>query len=100
MGGVAEGKDITQGLPRVEELLEARPPKAAAILSDLDGVVSIKRSKGIVELTITESSIREDEYKVPPSFAVEVWIGVPDSLLPEFIPAAESVSSLVFRRVP
>ncbi len=38
-GGVAGGGDITQGLPRVEELFEARPPKRKAIISDVDGLV-------------------------------------------------------------
>jgi len=42
-GGVA-GKDITQGLPRVEELVEARTPKVLAIISELDGTVRIQRS--------------------------------------------------------
>ncbi len=37
MGGVAEGADITQGLTRVEEILEARPPRTPATLSDIAG---------------------------------------------------------------
>ena len=40
-GGVASAADITQGLPRVEELFEARKPKTLAILSEIDGIVSI-----------------------------------------------------------
>ena len=40
-GGVASEEDITQGLPRVEELFEARPPKRAALMADVAGVVSI-----------------------------------------------------------
>ena len=43
-GGVA-GSDITQGLPRVEELFEARKPKKAATLAEIGGVVSIEESK-------------------------------------------------------
>ena len=43
-GGVA-GSDITQGLPRVEELFEARKPKKSATLSEIPGVVSIEESK-------------------------------------------------------
>jgi len=38
-GGVASGGDITQGLPRVEELFEARPPKGKTVISEVDGVV-------------------------------------------------------------
>ncbi len=41
-GGIATGGDITQGLPRVIELVEARKPKVKAVISDLDGVVSIQ----------------------------------------------------------
>ncbi len=45
-GGVAGGDDITQGLPRVQELFEARPPKGKAIISEITGVVqSIKAQK-------------------------------------------------------
>src|SRR5205085_8347161 len=44
-GGVA-GKDITQGLPRVEELFEARIPKGKAIISEIDGEVEIEKSEG------------------------------------------------------
>lgn len=38
-GGVASGGDITQGLPRVQELFEARKPKGKATLSEIDGIV-------------------------------------------------------------
>jgi len=41
-GGVAGGSDITQGLPRVEELFEARPPKRKAFMSDVSGLVSVE----------------------------------------------------------
>lgn len=42
-GGIASASDITQGLPRVEELFEARKPKNAAIISHLDGVISFEK---------------------------------------------------------
>ena len=51
-GGVAGG-DITQGLPRVEELFEARKPKGLAIIAEFGGVVSIKDSKKKREVVIT-----------------------------------------------
>ncbi len=51
-GGVAGG-DITQGLPRVEELFEARKPKGLAIISEIDGKVSIKDENKRKEITIT-----------------------------------------------
>ena len=44
-GGIASGDDITQGLPRVEELFEARKPKREAVLADISGTVSIQESK-------------------------------------------------------
>ena len=44
-GGIAGAEDITQGLPRVEELFEARKPKRDAILAEISGVVSIQESK-------------------------------------------------------
>jgi len=75
MGGVAEGSDITQGLPRVEELLEARPPKAPAILADINGVVNIKRTKGSIELSITEKEVGVDVYEIPTTFNTEVKKG-------------------------
>ncbi|MDO4484124.1 MAG: DNA-directed RNA polymerase subunit beta', partial [Clostridia bacterium] len=52
-GGIASGEDITQGLPRVEELFEARKPKREAILAEISGVVSIQESKRKRELVIT-----------------------------------------------
>ncbi len=51
-GGVAGG-DITQGLPRVEELFEARKPKGLAVISEISGTVSIQDSKKRKEVTIT-----------------------------------------------
>ncbi len=51
-GGVSGG-DITQGLPRVEELFEARKPKGMAIIAEMDGVVSIQRGEKKDEITIT-----------------------------------------------
>ena len=52
-GGIASGEDITQGLPRVEELFEARKPKREAVLSDVSGTVSMQQVKGKNELVIT-----------------------------------------------
>ncbi len=52
-GGVAGVADITQGLPRVEELFEARKPKGLAIITEIDGVVSISDDKSRKEVTVT-----------------------------------------------
>ena len=59
-GGVA-GEDITQGLPRVEELFEARKPKHNAIIAEIEGTAHIQTDeKGLKQVTITPSEIRED----------------------------------------
>ena len=66
-GGVASSEDITQGLPRVEELFEARRPKGNAIISDIAGTVSIEESeenKGVFVITVTNEETSES-YKIP-----------------------------------
>lgn len=57
-GGVAGG-DITQGLPRVEELFEARKPKGLAVIAEVDGVVSFKETKKKKEVVITNEETGE-----------------------------------------
>ncbi len=52
-GGIAGADDITQGLPRVEELFEARKPKRDAILAEISGTVSMQETKKRRELVIT-----------------------------------------------
>ena len=64
-GGVA-GDDITQGLPRVEELFEARKPKGLAIIAEGAGVVSIRDEKKKREVIITNSETGEAKnYLIP-----------------------------------
>ncbi len=63
-GGIA-GANITQGLPRIEELFEARRPKKAAIPSEIDGVVSIREEKRINTVVITADDGTEVSYQVP-----------------------------------
>lgn len=65
-GGVA-GDDITQGLPRVEELFEARKPKRQAIISEIDGTVTIdlKEIKGMRKITVTPAMGEETIYPIP-----------------------------------
>jgi DNA-directed RNA polymerase subunit beta' len=57
-GGVAGG-DITQGLPRVEELFEARKPKGLAVVAEIDGVISFKETKKKREVVITNEETGE-----------------------------------------
>ncbi len=63
-GGVA-GNDITQGLPRVEELFEARKPKGLAIISEIDGTVTIKGTKRNTEIVVTGEDGTEAKYNIP-----------------------------------
>ncbi|MBU0974560.1 DNA-directed RNA polymerase subunit beta' [Patescibacteria group bacterium] len=64
-GGIL-GADVTQGLPRVEELLEARNPKNQAIISEIAGKVSIEEGDKDIVITIrtTSSPVEEVEYKL------------------------------------
>ena len=54
-GGVASAADITQGLPRVEELFEARKPKTLAILSEIEGTVTVQDNKKNKQVTVTNA---------------------------------------------
>jgi DNA-directed RNA polymerase subunit beta' len=75
MGGVAEGSDITQGLTRVEELFEARPPKANAALCEIDGRVSISHKKDQIEVSVISEGIGSDIYKIPTNYEVAIKKG-------------------------
>ena len=63
-GGVA-GDDITQGLPRVEELFEARKPKGQALISEINGICKITEVKGIRRISVISESGEEKNYQVP-----------------------------------
>jgi DNA-directed RNA polymerase subunit beta' len=64
-GGVA-GLDITQGLPRVVELFEARKPKGLAQISHAEGRVSIEETDKAVRVTVTDAKGEEHAYSLPP----------------------------------
>ncbi len=65
-GGVASGSDITQGLPRIEELFEARRPKGVAIISEIAGKVTVNDSKQKREVVITNDEDGESRtYAIP-----------------------------------
>ncbi len=71
-GGVA-GDDITQGLPRVEELFEARKPKGLAIIAEFGGVVTIKDTKKKREVIITNNETMESKaYLIPYGSRIKV----------------------------
>jgi DNA-directed RNA polymerase subunit beta' len=64
-GGVASGVDITSGLPRVEELFEARVPKGQALISEIDGVAEIVRDGDARRIRVKNMDLYSDEYDVP-----------------------------------
>ncbi|MCD8225049.1 MAG: DNA-directed RNA polymerase subunit beta' [Clostridiales bacterium] len=71
-GGVAGG-DITQGLPRVEELFEARKPKGLAIISEFGGTVMIKDTKKKREIVVTDTeSGNSKTYLIPYGSRIKV----------------------------
>ncbi|MBP9850507.1 MAG: DNA-directed RNA polymerase subunit beta' [Candidatus Peribacteraceae bacterium] len=75
MGGVAEGSDITQGLSRVEEILEARPPRTPATLSDIAGRTKITHKGGVSTIQIMGEELGQDVYFVPAGYQLTVKKG-------------------------
>lgn len=68
-GGIASSQDITQGLPRVEELFEARKPKTLAILAEIDGRLSFREIKKNEHIVITnDETADERSYLIPYGF--------------------------------
>ena len=79
-GGVAAGGDITTGLPRVEELFEARKkPKGEAVVSDISGtaqVITPDTPDGPREVRVVSSQLLKDEYSVPGNWSLKVADGI------------------------
>jgi DNA-directed RNA polymerase subunit beta' len=73
-GGVA-GSDITQGLPRVEELFEARKPKGLAIISEVSGVVKMEKTKKKRTVSVISDSGEEVSYDIPFGARIKVSDG-------------------------
>ena len=73
-GGVA-GDDITQGLPRVEELFEARRPKGLAIISEIPGTVKLSETKKKREVIITSEEGEAKSYQIPYGSRIKVYDG-------------------------
>jgi DNA-directed RNA polymerase subunit beta' len=73
-GGVV-GLDITSGLPRVEELFEARPPKAQAIISEIDGVAELIETEDGRWITVSSTETFTDEYALPKGWHASVKDG-------------------------
>lgn len=79
-GGVATagGGDITQGLPRVEELFEARTPKGATVLAKISGTITdITQLEGVSGTEVTISNETESiVHKIGPTQIIRAWLGV------------------------
>src|SRR5439155_6395630 len=73
-GGVA-GLDITSGLPRVEELFEARQPKGKALLSEIDGVAELTRSEDSRIIRIISRETYRDDHVLPTGYELTVQDG-------------------------
>ena len=74
-GGIASVADITSGLPRVEELFEARTPKGQAILSDIDGVVDLLETSDGLVVQVSDKETMQQEIQIPKGWEVKVKDG-------------------------
>ncbi|MBQ3221097.1 MAG: DNA-directed RNA polymerase subunit beta' [Clostridia bacterium] len=90
-GGIAATGDITQGLPRVEELFEVRKPKGCATICEVDGVVSIDDSDGSKHIKICDEATGETkkEYTLP--FNAEIKVKDGEKVTPGVLLNAGSV---------
>ncbi len=74
-GGAADQSDITTGLPRIEELFEARKPKVLAIMSEIEGDVSFREIKKSQHVIVTGADGDERAYLIPYGFRLKVEEG-------------------------
>jgi DNA-directed RNA polymerase subunit beta' len=74
-GGVAGTSDITQGLPRVQELFEARNPRGQAIIADISGRVELRSEGDQRWVRIVATDVRRVPHHVPGNFAIDVVDG-------------------------
>ncbi|HEY6379457.1 MAG TPA: DNA-directed RNA polymerase subunit beta' [Candidatus Dormibacteraeota bacterium] len=96
-GGVATGgSDITQGLPRVEELFEARVPRGKAVISEIDGEVELVRADNKVgKIKVTQRDVLDTTYAIPPKHQVMVETGQSVAEGAELIRGADTHSDVV-----
>jgi DNA-directed RNA polymerase subunit beta' len=98
-GGTASaGGDITQGLPRVEELFEARQrPKGEAVMTEIGGIANLRIIDGVRHVFITDVKLVDDIYEVPEGWTIQVEnnqeVAVGATL-------AESGDEIIFARHP
>ncbi len=74
-GGVATADDITQGLPRVEELFEARKPKGCAVICEVNGTVSIPANTDKKIVRVTDNVGKSTDYAIPYTSRIKVHNG-------------------------
>jgi len=74
-GGVAGGQDITSGLPRVEEVFEARDPKGRAVMTEIDGVVEVLASAESRKVRVVSTEVYRDDYELPEGAELTVTLG-------------------------
>jgi len=76
-GGVVEGehRDITHGLPRVQELFEARSPKGQAMIADMDGTIQILHEDGMRKIVLTATDVFREEHEIKHGYRVLVEDG-------------------------
>ena len=95
-GGIVDSVDITSGLPRVEELFEARSPKGQAVLSETDGIVTIKEADdGGRSISVVTSQKKTDTYLIKKGYQALVADGEiieKDAVIAEFIETDENKS--------
>ncbi|MCL2755195.1 MAG: DNA-directed RNA polymerase subunit beta', partial [Oscillospiraceae bacterium] len=74
-GGIASADDITQGLPRVEELFESRRPKSSAVMTKLTGTVKFEEIKRTRHVTVTTDDGESESYSTPFGYRLKVEEG-------------------------
>ena len=74
-GGDASVTDITSGLPRVEEIFEARVPKAVAPIAEIDGVVSVTEDAAGRRVRVVSEEVITEDYPIPEGYEVSVASG-------------------------
>ena len=74
-GGIASDRDITTGLPRVQELFEARNPKAPAILSEIPGTIHFREAQGNLVIAVENVETFHSDIQVPTGYRAAVEIG-------------------------
>ena len=74
-GGIVSSEDITQGLPRVEELFECRRPKYSSIISEISGEINIEEINHLRHVMVKSKDGEEKKYTIPFGFRIKVLQG-------------------------